>query len=344
VRGALPLLLATVLGATPAPAAEPSQNEAAWLAFQRRDFKESERLAREAWTRAEAERDSIQAATAAANLGASLALRGRLDQGLEWSRRAEERLGSAGGPRILGRVLVAQAILLRVRGEEEESAKTFLRAGAALGKEDVSLRFIETLVKGYDWEDLHGTFQRMQEMSDAARASKDPARAAPALLVLGWLQGVGGDQDSLKRFEEARALLVSSNEKATLPLIDHNIGSVLLWADRLNEAQKAYERGLAAARAASDRRMEVILLDDLGVLFSQKEDWPRAIAADREASERLGAILEDVKQGRLDDSLLLDLRRLVKGRYTHKPQLLIDLFLDVFDQLAIDPSPAAGGK
>jgi hypothetical protein len=81
----------------------------------------------------------------------------------------------------------------------------------------------------------------------------------------------------------------------------------------------------------------VVLLDDLSLLYSQKEDWPRAIAADREASERLGAIAEDVRQKRLEDSLLLDLRRLFRSRYTHKPQMLIDLFLGLFDQLAVEP-------
>jgi len=339
VRGGTWLLAVLALGAATAPAAEesPSPNQAAWQAFQRRDFQGCERLATEGWKRAEADHDSLQAALAAANLAAAVAVRGQLDEGLEWSRRAEQALGPEREPRVRGRILVAQGLLRQARGEEEESAQAFVRAQVALGADDWPLAFAETLAKAYDWEDLNAAFQRMNGLRDAARISKEPDRAALALLVLGWLEGVGGSPEAVTKFEEARSILVSRNQSAVLPLIDHNIGSVHLWLDHLSEAQVAFERGLAEARAASDRRMEVILLDDLGMLFSQKEDWPRAIASDREAGERLAAILEDVKQGRLEDSLLLDLRRLVKGRYVHKPQMLIDLFLGLFDQLAVEP-------
>ena len=67
-----------------------STNQAAWQAFHRRDFSECERLAREAWQLAEADGDSVQSTFAAANLAAAVALRGRLDEALEWSRRARK--------------------------------------------------------------------------------------------------------------------------------------------------------------------------------------------------------------------------------------------------------------
>ena len=342
------LLAMLALGAAPPSAAQVARasapNQAAWQAFHRRDFRECERLAREAFQVAETDRDPLQAAFAAANLAAAVAMRGRLDEGLEWSRRAEERLGPGRAPRVLGRILVGQAILRQVRGEEEASEKAFLRAREALGGEDWSLAFAEALVKAYDWNDLYLGFERMTTLREAAHDSKEPRRAALALLALGWLGGVQGSIEAVKDFEQARAILVSAGEKAVLPLVDHNLGSILLWLDRLDEAQAVYERGLAAARGAGDRRLEVILLDDLSLLFSQKEDWPRAVASDREAGERLAAIAEDVRQGRLDDSLLLDLRRLFKARYVHKPQMLVDLFLGFFDQLAVEPMPSGSGS
>jgi tetratricopeptide (TPR) repeat protein len=349
-RFAFVLALATIAG--PSRAANPAieetgaaaANQAAWQAFQRRDFTSSERLAREAWKAAEAGGDSLQAAFAAANTAAAVAMRGRLDEGLEWSRRAEERLGPGREPLVRGRILVAQAILQQVRGEGEASATAFARAREALGSSDWSLSFADAMVKAYDWEDMNAAFQSLTALRDAAEGAREPRRQATALLALGWLDGVGGSPEAEKTFGQARAILVSRNEKAALPLIDHNLGSVLLWADRLDEALKVYERGLAAARAEGDRRLEVILLDDLSLVFSQKEDWPRAIASDREAGARLAAIAEDVRAGRLEDSLLLDLRRLFKARYVHKPQLLIDLFPGLLDQLAVEPKPSGSGS
>jgi len=57
------------------------------------------------------------------------------------------------------------------------------------------------------------------------------------------------------------------------------------------------------ARAAQPNQAawQAFLLDDLSQPFSRKEDWPRAVAADREASAHLSAIAEDVRQGRLED-------------------------------------------
>jgi hypothetical protein len=340
------LVMAVCAAAGPLPAAAEArareQNQAAWQAFHQKDFARCERLAREAWQLAESERELLQSAFAAANLAAAVAMRGRLDEGLEWSRRAQERLGPQQQPLVRGRILVAQAILRKVRGEDEASENAFVRAREALGPEDWSLAFADALVKAYDWEDLTTANQRLAALRDRADGSAESKNRALALMVLGWIEGVGGAAGAVKPFEEARAILVSTGQTAVLPLVDHNLGAILLWADRLGEAQAAFERGLAAARAVGDRRMEVILLDDLSHLFSQKEDWPRAVAADREAGARLAAIAEDVRQGRLEDSLLLDLRRLFKMRYTHKPQMLVDLFLGLFDQLAVEPTAAGG--
>ena len=320
------------VAAVEARAAQP--NRAAWQAFQRREFSDCERLAREAWRLAEGDRDSLQSTFAAANLAAAVALRGRLDEALEWSRRAEERLGPQRLPLVRGRILVAQAILQKVRGEDEASRQAFQRARDALGPEDWDLAFADALAQGYDWEDLNAAYQRLSGLGDRTRGSGDPKRTARALWDLGWMQrGVKG----VELFEEARAILVSAGDASALPLADHNIGALLLQADRLSDAETAFERGLAAAREAGDRRLEVILLDDLSQLFSQKEDWPRAVAADREASAHLSAIAEDVRQGRLEDSLLLDLRRLFKERYVYEPQMLVDLFLGLFYQLAVEP-------
>jgi hypothetical protein len=294
-------------------------NLAAWRAFQLKDFARCERLAHEAWRLAEAESAPLQSAFAAANLGAAIAMRGRLDEALEWSGRALERLGPGRQPVVRGRILVARAILQKLRGEDEASARAFEDARRALGAEDWRLAFADALAQAYDWNDFGVAYERLAALRDAARGGAGSKHAALALLALGWIQGIGSGFDGVKSFVDARAAMVAAGETAILPLVDHNLGTVYLKVGWLDEGQAVYERGLGAARAANDRRMEVILLDDLSQLFSQREDWARAQAADREAGERLAAIAEDVRRGRLEDSLLLDLRRLFKMRYTHQP-------------------------
>lgn len=328
--------------AVEAPAAD--ANRAAWRAFHEREFARCERLATEAWALAAADRDSLEAVFAAGNAAAAAAMRGRLDEALEWSRRADERLGPGREPRLHGRLLVAQAIVHLLRGEDEACDRAFGRAREALGPEDWPLAYTHALARAYDWQDLNEAYQRMTALRDRARGSAEATRAAGALVAIGWIKGVGGGAGGVEPFEEARAVLAASGQAAVLPVVDHDIGAVLLDGDRLDEAQAAFERGLAAARAVGDRRLEVILLDDLSLLFSQKEDWPRAVAADREAGGRLAAIAEDLRQGRLDDSPLLDVRRLFKERYVHRPQLLVDLFLGFLDQLAVEPGAAENGR
>ena len=74
------LLLASAPGNAPVEGDLLSRNRQAWEAFQRKDFARAESLARETWTRADSTGSSLQAAFAAANLGAALALRGCSDR------------------------------------------------------------------------------------------------------------------------------------------------------------------------------------------------------------------------------------------------------------------------
>jgi tetratricopeptide (TPR) repeat protein len=337
------LALAAVIG--PTAASQPSDaNQAAWLAFQRRDFPGCERLAREALRLAEAAPDPLQATFAAANVAAAVAMRGRLDEALEWWRRALEHLGPERQPAVRGRILVAQAIVQKLRGEDEASARAFEGARAALAPGDWSLGYAQASARAYDWQDWDEPYERLTKLRDSARAAKDKRRTAAALMMMGWIDGVGEGFAAVKPFEEARTLLAAAGETASLPVVDHNLGTVYLKVGWNDEARAVYERGLAAARAGGDRRLEVMLLDDLSLLFSQQEDWPRAQAADREAALRVAEVAEDVRQGRLEDSLLLDLRRLVGERYAHQPQMLLELFVGLLEQLAVEPRPVDGGR
>ena len=141
-------------GPPPAAAETPAAdaNRVAWRAFHERDFARCERLAKAAWELAAPNRDSLEAVFAAGNAAAAAAMRGRLDDALEWSRRADERLGPGREPRLRGRLFVAQAILHLLRGEAEACKRAFGAAREALGSEDWPLAYAHALARAYDWE------------------------------------------------------------------------------------------------------------------------------------------------------------------------------------------------
>jgi hypothetical protein len=90
--------------------------------------------------------------------------------------------------------------------------------------------------------------------------------------------------------------------------------------------------------------MEFVLLDDLSFLHMLRGDEAEARKADREAEQRLAAIAEAMRAGRLEDSLLLDFRQLAKLRYLNQPSMLSDPFLGVLDQVVVRPPAAAGAR
>jgi len=340
---AIGLLAAALLGATNALAGPPTsfdQNRAAWEAFRARDFSGAEQKARAAWTTAEAQRKPLQSAFAAANLAAALAMRGRLDEARAWSLRAEERL--AGGPaEVRGRLLAARAMIEITRGDEAASKQALADAKRALGPKDWRLRMLSSLILVHADLEIAAGYEELRALREAARAAGNAEGEAVALTAVGWVEGLGGAESAVTAYERARELFAASGHAAILPLMDHDIGAVFLRAGKPELARAPLERGLEAARKGGDVRTELILLDDLSQAFVRTGDGRRAREADLAAAERLARIAEDVRAGKLEDSLLLDLRHLSKLRYVNQPSLLVDLFVGLADQLALEPATEA---
>lgn len=338
-------LLAALLAAADATSATPpasfEDNRAAWQAFRARDFSGAERKARAAWTAAEAQREPLQSAFAAANLAAALAMRGRLDEAREWSLRAEQRL--AGGPaEVRGRLLAARAMIEITRGDEAASKQALADAKQALGPKDWRLRMLSSLLLVHADLEIAAGYEELRALREAARAAGNAEGEAVALTAIGWVEGLGGAESAVTAFERARALFAASGHAGIVPLMDHDIGAVFLRAGKPELARAPLERGLEAARKGGDVRTELILLDDLSLFFVRTGDGRRAREADLAAAARLARIAEDVRAGRLEDSLLLDLRHLSKLRYVNQPSLLVDLFVGLCDQLALEPVADVG--
>jgi ATP/maltotriose-dependent transcriptional regulator MalT len=313
-----------------------AKNRQAWEAFQRRDFPRAEALARQAWTAAGPQTDPSQAAIAAVNVGAALALRGRLEEALEWSHRGEERLGTGGDKVVRGRVLASRALIRFARGEQDESRADFERAEALLGADDWRFALARTLTRVYVEVDAAAAQELETMLAQARRSGGDPVRVVPCLMGLGWLEGLYGSGAS--RFEEMRRVLEGRADDSVLALVDHDLAAVHLRGGRLEGAEAAVRRGLETARRAGDLRLEFILLNDQSLLHVQKKEDAAARESDRAAQQSLVALTAALREGRLEDSLLLDFRQLARLRYINQPLVLGDPFLGVMDQVALDPA------
>ncbi len=340
---------AALLAAAPGPSLHAAderlvtRNRQAWEAFQRRDFAKAESLAREAWALAGSQEDATQAAVAAANVGAARALRGHLDEAFEWSRRAEERLGPAGDRQVLGRLLAAQAVLQLARGNDDESRRAFARAEAPLGPDDWRLGVARAITRLYVDLDMAAATTTLEGLlEEARRPGGDPARALPCLLALGWIEGLTGEGS--ERYDEARVLLEGRDDGSLLALVDHGLGALHLRGRRPAKAEAAIRRGLGEARRAGDLRLEYVLLDDLSLLQMQKREDVAARETDMAAQQRLGVLAQGLREGRLEDSLLLDFRHLSRLRFLNQASMLMDPFIGVLDQLAVKPPPAEAAR
>jgi hypothetical protein len=127
-------------------------------------------------------------------------------------------------------------------------------------------------------------------------------------------------------------------------LVDHGLGALHLRGRRPTKAETAIRRGLGEARRAGDQRLEYILLDDLSLLQMQKREDVAARETDMSAQQRLAGLAQGLREGRLEDSLLLDFRHLSRLRFLNQASMLMDPFIGVLDQLAVKPPPAEAAR
>ena len=83
--------------------------------------------------------------------------------------------------------------------------------------------------------------------------------------------------------------------------------------------------------------MTAEVLNAMIVLYMNMGDEARARDCNREAEEVLEAIAEDLRQGRLTDTVMLDFFGLLQMRYSNLPPCNADLFVGCFDQLVLEP-------
>jgi tetratricopeptide (TPR) repeat protein len=314
-----------------------ASNAQAWKAFLARDLSATEAAAREAASDAEADGNTRQAGIASANVAAALALRGSFREAREWSDRADERLAASAATKRRGRLAVARAIIEYAGGAREAGRGAFERAAQWLGADDWRLAFARLTIAIYVDPASSDSYQGLVDLLGRARAARDPERTLRCLLALGWAETFFNPASSLERYREASDLAASRGPELR-GYAAHDLGVALFRARDLDSAEPVFAEALREARQTGDRRLQVVLLNDLSLLHVQKGEDAPAREEDVAAQGVLALVAEDLRRGRIDDTVLLDFRELSKLRCLNLPPPLYPLFLGLFDQIALDPA------
>jgi len=87
----------------------------------------------------------------------------------------------------------------------------------------------------------------------------------------------------------------------------------------------------------NEPRLEFRALNDLSIALAHAGDAVAAREANLQAEAVLAAIAEELRQGHLVDTPLVDYYDLLRERYLNPPRFRIDGFPWLFDQLALAP-------
>jgi len=319
-------------GATQGSQAAEAGREAV-AAFRQRDFNRAHERAERQWNLAESQADRFHAGLAAANVAAVLAVTGRVDEALEWYETAAARLTAAGRTRELGRLAVARALAQYARHEAERGERELARARELLGT-DWRLEYVASALRLWADMELWRAYPRFEALLERARQSGDQSRVTATLMALGW---VGAD---VRHYKEALRLFEARGDTRSIVVARLNLGILSLRSHDLDRAQTQLQNARDLARRAADPRLEFIALNDLSIVYARAGAAARAREADLQAEAVLGGITEDLRQGRRQDTVLLDYYHLLRMRYLTRPICLVDPFPWLFDQLVLEPEEA----
>jgi len=310
----------------------------AYEAFEREDFRRSEELARSVWQEAEAGNDLARAGLAAAQIGAALAIDGRIDDALEWYAEASTRLETAGETRAVGRVAVGRALSHFLRKDIEAGDRELARARELLDADDWRIAYVDAafhLLAQLERDPALHAFDNLVERS----RDQEPTQLAAALSCSAWIAGAWGETGrAVALYSETEKIYAALGDAGAAALARRNGSVARLRGRDLDRASFALRAAADMARQASDLRLEFIVLNDLGVALAQAGDQPAAEEVDRRAESALARLAEEIRQGRLQDTPMVDYYHLLRMRYLDKPAFVIDPFPWLLDQLAIDPA------
>ena len=151
---------------------------------------------------------------------------------------------------------------------------------------------------------------------EQCRGIRDPLAAAVARLGQGKAEFQRGSRLALPLLLDARNRLERLGALRLFAETQYWIGGIYEYAERINEAREAYERGRAVALDVGDRRWEGLCTYGLGRLRSRQRDFAGAVEQEREALvllERGGHRLDVAKVCVGIGGILVELERLAEA-------------------------------
>ncbi|MDP6779483.1 MAG: tetratricopeptide repeat protein [Candidatus Latescibacteria bacterium] len=324
-------------------------NRQAFQAFRRHDFAGADTAALKATRLASEGGEGVDTGIAAANLGAVRTMQGRLDDAVALQGRADSIFVQLGETRLRGRLAVARAVTAflaeqRYSAAEPDDAIAVLdQAAKWLEPEDPDLACVraEILCCSNQGPRVQEGYAAYTSLHRGCLASGDSAKAALIATRLGRTEGLtGGHLSALKFFAEAMKLQRARDDSSDMALALRNIGLAHRKVMRYEESEAALKEALSLAEMQQDRRRVVVVSNDLSLLYAEIGDNEKAREWDLKANEAMRAIVSDLDQGRLVDSVLFDFFQLVKMRYANIQPYTADLFEGFYDQLVLErPDP-----
>ena len=355
---AVSILAATHARAEPvaAPGASASSirelNRQTVQAFRSRDFAAAGVTARQAGDLILGTEKGVDAGIAAANLAASLTMEGKFDEAATRQAQADSVFERSGNRKLRGRLGVARAVtaFLAERkysaAEPDEAVAILDGVGELLDAEDVRLACVraQILCSSNQGARVQAGYAQYAELRRARLASGDSTGVALVSLRMGRTEGLtGGHLSALKFFTEALELLRVREDSCGMALALRNIGLAHRKVMHYPESEAAFKQALGLAEAQADRKGVAVVSNDLSLLYAEIGDNDRARVWDLKASEAMRAIVDDLNQGRLADSVLFDFFQLVKMRYANIQPYTADMFTGFYDQLVLERSDCSDG-
>ena len=211
--------------------------------------------------------------------------------------------------------------------DAEESLAGLEKAGELLGADDVRMSYVKAEILGRSNDPNRQQAGYLKHMRKCEQM-RDRAGVALCKMGLGRIEGgSGGYRSALKYYTEALRVLRATRDSIGIGLALHNIGLANRKLQHYPESEASFQEALALASARGDQRMTAEILNAMIVLYMNMGDEVQARDCNREAEEVLQAIAEDLRQGRLTDTVLFDFFGLLQMRYANLPPCHTDLFV-----------------
>ncbi|MFH0778867.1 MAG: tetratricopeptide repeat protein, partial [Candidatus Eisenbacteria bacterium] len=118
----------------------------------------------------------------------------------------------------------------------------------------------------------------IEEAEETAQDISDVAEKARILIEKGKLDVVGGRLDlALSCAEKARSLLAETPENKERGFAENLLGNVLMRMGKQEESRRCFLASLDFFKRAGDIRTLALAYNNLGLVFKNACDWPRAI-------------------------------------------------------------------